>query len=101
MKAVVNRERIIPLSVELGKDKYPENVENILRKRCCHFQSVKAIENLKQKNFPAKTLNVYLLSVASNHIPLKEEHFLKAIELSVPPKTIDINKEVFLYGRIS
>ncbi|MBN1521295.1 MAG: indolepyruvate oxidoreductase subunit beta [Candidatus Aureabacteria bacterium] len=97
--AIVNRERIIPLSVELGETKYPEGIDNFLKERNCHYISVNGIENLKQKNFPPKTLNIYLLSVASNHIPLKEEHFLKAIELSVPTKTIDVNKQVFLYGR--
>ncbi|MCK5707258.1 MAG: indolepyruvate oxidoreductase subunit beta [Candidatus Aureabacteria bacterium] len=96
---VVNNKRIDPLLVELKQAKYPENVIDLLKEKGFNVSSINGEETLKEKGFPLKALNILLLGVASKTIPIAEEFFLTAIEKSVPLKTVEINKEVFMLGR--
>jgi indolepyruvate ferredoxin oxidoreductase beta subunit len=60
--------------------------------------SLRAAETgLKDRRF----LNTYLLGVLSKHLSLKEESWLKALEIAFAskPKLLDTNKEIFLNAR--
>ncbi len=46
-----------------------------------------------------RTLNVAVLGLAARHLPFSDEDWDKAIELMVPPKTIEINRRAFRTGR--
>jgi indolepyruvate ferredoxin oxidoreductase beta subunit len=45
------------------------------------------------------TQNVVLIGAASHLLPLGETSLLSAIERSVPPKTVEINRRAFALGR--
>lgn len=42
--------------------------------------------------------NIYMLGYASRFIPLKKENMLKAMEMNIKPKYIEINKKLFEMG---
>jgi len=43
--------------------------------------------------------NVVLIGASSHHLPLRESSLLAAIERSVPPKTVEVNRLAFALGR--
>ena len=45
-----------------------------------------------------KAFNVIVLGLAARYMDFSEEAWLKVIENTVPPKTVDINKRAFLCG---
>jgi indolepyruvate ferredoxin oxidoreductase beta subunit len=42
--------------------------------------------------------NVIVLGVAAKHMDFSKEAWLKVIEKTVPPKTLEMNKKAFLLG---
>ena len=51
--------------------------------------------------YPAKAVNVVLVGVLSRFMPFPEETWLQAIEETVPPKFLELNKKAFRLGRES
>lgn len=98
--AVINTERIVPVTVYSGKTPYPE-LDTILDAMKGVCQTVKA-ENysaLAKKAGTVQALNVVMIGAVSKYMPLKEESLREAISKSVPPKTIGVNLKAFELGR--
>ena len=93
---VVNDQKIDPMTVISGAQKYPENVIDELKKehKVCSFNGAAAAEKLNN----SKVLNIVILGVAAKFIGFSEEEWIKIIEKTVPPKTVEINKTAFLTG---
>ena len=53
-------------------------------------------EALKLGN--SKVFNIIVLGMAAKHMDFSKEDWLKVIEKTVPPKTVEINKKAFLLG---
>ena len=93
---VVNDHRIDPITVVTGMSKYPENIIENLEKEH-KVLKVKAMdEALKLGN--SKVFNIIVLGVAAKHMDFSKEAWLEVIEKTVPPKTVEINKQAFLLG---
>ena len=45
-----------------------------------------------------RVFNTVVLGVAARHMDVEKEVWLKVIENTVPPKTVEINKKAFLTG---
>lgn len=93
---VVNDQRIDPMPVVIGTAKYPENILEDLEKDHRIYR-VNAIEEAKKLG-NSKVFNVIVLGVAAQHMDFTKEDWLKVIENTVPPKTIEINKKAFEVG---
>lgn len=93
---VVNDQRIDPMPVVIGAAKYPENILEDLEKDHRIYR-VNAIEEAKKLG-NSKVFNVIVLGVAAQHMDFTKEDWLKVIENTVPPKTIEINKKAFEVG---
>ena len=93
---VVNDHRIDPITVVTGAAEYPENIiENLETEH--KVLKVKAMEEaLKLGN--SKVFNIIVLGVAAKHMDFSKEAWLEVIEKTVPPKTVEINKQAFLLG---
>ena len=93
---IVNDQRIDPMTVISGAQTYPENVILSLKQehKVLAIDGVKAADSLKN----SKVLNIVILGFAAKHIGFSEEEWLKVIEKTVPPKTVEINKKAFLLG---
>jgi len=93
---IVNDQRIDPMPVVTGEAQYPENILEDLSKSIKVYSIDAMGEALKLKN--PKVFNIIVLGLAAKHMDFTKEEWLKVIEETVPPKTIDINKEAFIKG---
>ncbi len=93
---VVNDWRIDPITVVTGAAAYPEN---ILEELSAKYQvySINAMEEA-EKLGNVKAFNVIVLGLAARHMDFDRDLWLKVIEKTVPPKTVEINKKAFLMG---
>ena len=93
---VVNEHRIDPITVVTGVATYPENIVEKLEQEH-NVVKVNAMEEaLKLGN--SRVFNIIVLGMAARHMEFSKETWLKVIEKTVPPKTIEINKKAFLLG---
>ena len=93
---VVNDHRIDPITVVTGMAEYPDNIIENLEKEH-KVLKVKAMEEaIKLGN--SKVFNIIVLGVAAKHMDFSKEAWLEVIEKTVPPKTVEINKQEFLLG---
>lgn len=93
---IVNDWRIDPITVVTGAAEYPENIIESLG-RDHKVYTINAMEEAIKIGNP-KAFNVIVLGMAAKHMDFEQEAWLKVIENTVPPKTIDINKKAFLLG---
>ena len=93
---IVNDQRIDPMTVISGAAEYPKSIiENLSSLHKVYLiDGVKAVEELSNP----KVLNIVVLGAAAKHIGFTEEQWLDTIEKTVPPKTVEINKNAFLKG---
>jgi indolepyruvate ferredoxin oxidoreductase, beta subunit len=93
---IVNDQRIDPMSVVIGAAEYPENiVENLAEK----YKVIRVDAILEAKKLGnTRVFNIIILGIAAQHMNFTKEEWLKVIENTVPPKTIDINKKAFEVG---
>lgn len=93
---VVNDWRIDPITVVTGAAQYPGKIIEKLSEKY-QVYSMNAMEEAKKLGNP-KAFNVIVLGLAARHMDFKKEAWLRVIEKTVPPKTVDINKAAFLLG---
>ena len=93
---VVNEQRIDPITVVTGAATYPEGIVEELEKEYSVLKINAMDEALKLGN--SKVFNIIVLGMAAKHMDFSKEDWLKVIEKTVPPKTVDMNKKAFLLG---
>jgi len=93
---IVNDQRIDPMPVVTGAAQYPENIIENLSKKYKVYSIDAQSEALKMGN--PKVFNIIVLGMAAKHMNFTKEQWLDVIEKTVPPKTIDINKQAFIKG---
>lgn len=93
---IINDWKIDPITVVTGAATYPENIiENLSEKH--QVYTINAMEEaIKLGN--SKAFNVIVLGLAAKHMDFAKEDWLKVIENTVPPKTVEVNKKAFLLG---
>ena len=95
---LVNNQKILPPSVTLGKDEYPDTIPALLADRYKRFELVNALDIAAQAG-NAKALNVVFVGALSRHFDVPEAVWLEAIAAILPPKLVDLNKKAFLMSR--
>lgn len=97
---VVNRYRIPPLSVNLGRENYPseQEVESLLNAAGGRVVWVDGTDIARKLGNPAAA-GVVLLGALSNILGGKEETWLEVIRDLVPEKFLDLNEKAFHAGR--
>lgn len=93
---VVNDCRIDPMTVTIGAAEYPENILENLKKE----HTVYAIngDEVALSLGNSKVLNSVVLGLAAKHMEFSKEAWLKILEETVPPKTVELNSKAFLTG---
>jgi len=95
---IVNSQQITPLSVFFTKTPYPQDIEEVCRRKAEQVVIVDGIELAEEIGNP-KVLNTIMLGALSNFLEFEPEDWLSAIEERVPPKTLEINRRAFDAGR--
>ena len=93
---IVNDWRIDPMPVVIGAAEYPDNILEELGKEY-RLYSVNATEESRRLG-NSRVFNMIVLGVAARHMDFTKEQWYDVIEKTVPPKTVDINKQAFDVG---
>jgi indolepyruvate ferredoxin oxidoreductase beta subunit len=97
----VNRQKIVPMSVSIGKAIYPAQ-DDILAAIGARTDDVILIEGLaiaKQLG-KAQLGNTVLLGAISTRLDVDQETWVKVIKRRVPPKYVEMNRAAFSQGRL-
>ena len=97
-KIIVNTQQINPMPVIIGAAQYPEN---LLEKMTAAGLDVDALDalSLAEAAGSAKAVNIVLMGHLSRYFDFTEEEWLEALEQSVAPKFLEMNKKAFNLGR--
>jgi len=93
---IVNDWRIDPIPVLIGTAQYPEGIIETLKKDHKVY-TVNATEESKKLGNP-RVFNLIVLGIAAQHMDFSREEWYDVIERTVPPKTVDINRQAFDVG---
>ena len=93
---IVNDWRIDPITVVTGVAAYPVDVIETLKEKRRAIV-VEATAESKKLGAP-KAFNIIVLGAAARHMGFEKEDWLRVIETTVPPKTIEVNKQAFEIG---
>jgi len=95
---IVNNQKVLPPSVTLGADTYPDNIPEILRARFAKVDMVDALETAHRAG-NARALNVAFLGALSRYIEVDESIWKDVISSMLPPKLVEVNIKAFSLGR--
>jgi indolepyruvate ferredoxin oxidoreductase beta subunit len=97
-RIVVNTQRIAPLSVAVGDEKYPGDVLGRLKKRGLSVNAVDAFGTASSLG-ETRAVNVVMVGALSRLLPVKEKFFIDAIKKRVPERYLKVNLKAFRAGR--
>ena len=85
------------MPVIIGAAEYPENIEEKIRKAGVKLMSADAL-SLAEECGTSKAANVVLIGMFAKHSDIPKEEYIKAIEMSVPKKFLELNLKAFELG---
>lgn len=97
---VTNTQKIDPMPVIIGAAQYPENLTEKFEQKGAKVDAIDALSLAKQAGSP-KAVNVVMLGRLSKYFPFSKETWEKALEDTVPPKLLDVNRKAFALGAAS
>lgn len=96
-KIIVNTQQIDPMPVIIGAAQYPQDVLDELTAKGLDVQSLDAL-SLAEKAGSAKAVNIVLMGKAAKYFDIPYENWIRAIENTVAPKFVEMNKKAFELG---
>ena len=97
-KIIVNTQQINPMPVIIGAAEYPENLVEKMIAAGIDVDAFNAL-SLAEEAGSSKAVNIVLMGHLSKNFDFTQEEWLEAIEQSVPPKFLELNKKAFMLGR--
>ena len=97
-KIVVNTQQINPMPVIIGAAEYPQNLLEKMAAAGLDVDALDALSLAEQAGSP-KAVNIVLMGHLSRYFDFTEEEWLEALEQSVAPKFLEMNKKAFTLGR--
>ncbi len=94
---VVNTQQIDPMPVITGRAEYPVGVLDDLSALGMHVDALDAL-TLAEKAGSSKAVNIVLMGRLAKYFGIPEEKWLAAIETTVAPKFVELNKVAFDLG---
>ncbi len=96
-KLVVNTQQIDPMPVIIGAAEYPETVLNELTDKGVQVEALDAL-SLANEAGSSKAVNIVLMGKAAKYFDIPYERWIAAIENTVAPKFVEMNKKAFSLG---
>lgn len=97
-RIITNTQQINPMPVITGAAAYPEDLVEKMRAAGLEVDAIDAL-SLAEEAGSSKAVNIVLMGRLSKWFDFTEEEWLEAIEKSVPPKFLEMNKKAFQLGR--
>lgn len=95
---LVNRQRILPMSVSAGTSVYPDDILGKLENLPARVLPVSALELARGLGNP-KCVNVVLLGVLARRLPMiRPETWNGALADKIPARLLDLNRKAFELG---
>ncbi len=94
---VVNSQQIDPMPVIIGSAEYPEKVLEELINKGANIDEIDALTPALEAG-SAKAVNIVLMGKAAKYFDIPYEKWIAAIEKTVKPKFIEMNKKAFELG---
>lgn len=94
---VVNTQQIDPMPVIIGSAEYPENVLDELAEKGLKVQALDALALAEQAG-SSKAVNIVLMGKVAKQFNIPYEKWISAIENTVVPKFVEMNKKAFDLG---
>ena len=94
---VVNSQEIDPMPVIIGAAEYPKNVLSELAEKGLKIEELDAL-SLANKAGSSKAVNIVLMGKAAKYFDIPLESWISAIETTLAPKFVEMNKKAFLFG---
>lgn len=94
---ITNTQQIDPMPVISKKAVYPEGIIEKISSLGIKVISVDAL-SLAERAGSAKCVNLVLLATAAKQLDISKDIWLKALDESVPQKTIEMNEKAFELG---
>ncbi len=95
---ITNTQQVNPMPVIIGACEYPQELEAKIKALGVKLDALDALA-LAEEAGTSKAVNIVLMGKLSNYFDFTIEEWMTAIEQSVPPKFLDLNKTAFLLGR--
>jgi indolepyruvate ferredoxin oxidoreductase beta subunit len=96
-KIVVNTQQISPMPVIIGAAEYPQGLAEKMTASGLSVDAFDALALAEQAG-SSKAVNLVLMGRLSKYFDIPEEEWMQAIEASVPPKFLEMNKIAFKLG---
>ena len=96
-RIVVNTQQIDPMPVIIGAAEYPEGVLDELTAKGLSVDALDAL-SLAQQAGSSKAVNIVLMGRAAKYFDIPYERWIAAIEKTVAPKFVEMNKVAFDLG---
>ena len=97
-RLITNTQQINPMPVITGAAAYPQNLEESIRGLGIDLDAFDALA-LAEEAGSSKAVNIVLMGRISRQFDFSEAEWLEAIEQSVPPKFLEMNKKAFEAGK--
>ncbi len=97
-RIITNTQQINPMPVITGAAAYPENLAEKIRATGIDLDAIDALA-LAEEAGSSKAVNIVLMGRLSKWFDFTEDEWLAAIEQSVPPRFLEMNKKAFSLGR--
>ena len=96
-KMIVNTQQIDPMPVIIGAAEYPENVLDEMKDIGVDVDSFDALTPALEAG-SAKAVNIVLMGRLARQFDIPREKWINAIEKTVAPKFVEMNKKAFALG---
>ena len=97
-RVIVNSQQINPMPVVAGAAVYPEALEDKLKGLGIEVDALDAL-TLAEEAGSSKAVNLVLMGRLARYFDFTQEEWQTAIEQSVPPKFLELNRKAFALGR--
>lgn len=94
---VYNTYRVSSITVSIGAEKYPDDIDEIIKKNAKKIYPMDGTK-LAVEAGDKRALNIVLLGAVLKFLPLDKNIVLKSIEQNVKGKALDVNKKAFELG---
>lgn len=94
---IVNTQQIDPMPVIIGAAEYPASIIDEMKSKGVHVDDIDAL-SLAQEAGSAKACNIVLMGRLAKYFDMPKEKWISAIEKSVKPQFVEMNKKAFELG---
>lgn len=94
---ITNTQRIDPMPVIIGSAEYPEDILGELTAKGAQVEAMDAL-SLAEQAGSAKAVNIVLMGQLAKHFHIEYDKWITAIEQTVKPQFIEMNKKAFELG---